>query len=75
MEVERITFYTEQQEPPIAFKDGKIFVEGVETIDPELIGFAVLDFIEQNDGKDIEIIAGSAGVMESVTNLLKHNGQ
>jgi len=27
-------------------KDGKIYVEGVETIDPELIGMAFLDFAE-----------------------------
>jgi len=27
-------------------KDGKIFVEGVETIDAELIGMAFLDFSE-----------------------------
>lgn len=27
-------------------KDGKIFVEGVETIDAELIGFAFKDFAE-----------------------------
>lgn len=27
-------------------KEGKIFVEGVETIDPELIGFAFMDFAE-----------------------------
>jgi len=28
-------------------KDGKIYVEGVETIDPELIGFAFLDFAQE----------------------------
>lgn len=28
-------------------REGKIFVEGVETIDPELIGFAFLDFSEK----------------------------
>lgn len=27
-------------------KDGKIYVEGVETTDPELIGFAFIDFAE-----------------------------
>ncbi len=27
-------------------KDGKIYVEGVETNDPELIGFAFMDFAE-----------------------------
>lgn len=27
-------------------KEGKIYVEGVETIDPELIGMAFLDFAE-----------------------------
>jgi len=30
----------------LEIKDGKIFVEGVETIDTELIGMAFLDFAE-----------------------------
>lgn len=36
-------------------KDGKIYVEGVETIDPELIGFAFLDIVEQNPKSTIFI--------------------
>ena len=32
----------------ITVNQGKIFVEGVETTDPELIGFAVLDWVEKN---------------------------
>jgi len=32
----------------IEVKNGKIFVEGVETIDAELIGMAFLDIIEDN---------------------------
>lgn len=31
----------------LEIKDGKIYVEGVETIDPELIGMAFLDFAER----------------------------
>ena len=37
----------------LEIKDGKIYVEGVETIDPELIGMAFLDFAEQMKNKVI----------------------
>lgn len=36
-------------------KDGKIYVEGVETTDPELIGFAFKDIVEQNPKSSIFI--------------------
>lgn len=32
---------------PIEIKDGKVLVEGEETTNPELIGYAVLDLAEQ----------------------------
>lgn len=41
----------------IEFKKGKIYVEGVETIDPELIGFAVLDFVDQHEDQNILLSA------------------
>jgi len=36
----------------IEIVNGRVFVEGVETIDPTLIGYALLDFAEsqENDG-------------------------
>lgn len=36
-------------------KDGKIFVEGVETIDAELIGMAFKDIVEENPESSIFI--------------------
>jgi len=35
------------KEPTLKVEDGKIFVEGVETYDAELIGFAFLDFSQE----------------------------
>lgn len=37
----------EQTETIIQIKNGKLFVNGEETSNPELIGFAVLDIVEQ----------------------------
>lgn len=37
----------------IEIKDGRIFVEGKETVNPELIGWAIIDAAESNE---IEII-------------------
>lgn len=34
----------------IEIKDGRIFVEGKETTDPELIGYSMLDFAESTQG-------------------------
>jgi hypothetical protein len=48
-------------------KDGKIFVEGVETIDPELIGFAFLDIIEQNP-KSAIIISTDKNLISIINN-------
>lgn len=39
----------------IEFRNGNIYVDGVETIDAELIGLAILDYNEQNAGKQIII--------------------
>ncbi|WP_060875412.1 hypothetical protein [Myroides odoratus] len=38
---------TENTETIIQIKNGKLFVNGEETSNPELIGFAVLDIVEQ----------------------------
>lgn len=38
----------------IEIKDGRIFVEGKETVNPELIGWAIIDAAENNE---IEIIS------------------
>ena len=40
----------------IEIKDGRIFVEGKETVNPELIGWAIIDAAESNE---IEIICKS----------------
>jgi len=37
-------------------KDGKIFVEGIETTDVELIGLAFKDFAEKTQGKKCFLI-------------------
>jgi len=37
----------EVKEPTLKVVDGKIYVEGVETNDAELIGFAFLDFSQE----------------------------
>lgn len=39
----------ENTETIIQIKNGKLFVNGEETSNPELIGFAVLDIVEQLD--------------------------
>lgn len=38
--------------------NGRVFVEGVETVDPTLIGYALLDFAENNDKSKIKIPTG-----------------
>lgn len=45
IELKKIGF-TDETEPTLRVIDGKIFVEGVETIDAELIGMAFKDFAE-----------------------------
>jgi hypothetical protein len=35
--------------------NGRVFVEGVETIDPVLIGYAVIDFAETQENDNIKI--------------------
>lgn len=40
----------------IEIKDGRIFVEGKETVNPELIGWAIIDAAENDE---IEIICKS----------------
>lgn len=39
----------------IEIVNGRVFVDGVETIDPTLIGYAIIDFAEsqENDGMKI----------------------
>ena len=41
------------QPQPIVIEQGRIFIEGVETSDPVLIGYAIIDLVQ--DGKDIII--------------------
>ena len=40
----------------IEIKDGRIFVEGKETVNPELIGWAIIDAAENNE---LELICKS----------------
>lgn len=39
----------------IEIVNGRVFVDGVETVDPTLIGYAIIDFAEsqENDGMKI----------------------
>lgn len=46
---------TIETEPILKIVDGKIFVEGVETIDDELIGIAFKDFAEQLQSRRLEM--------------------
>jgi hypothetical protein len=36
--------------------NGSIFIEGKETIDPTLIGYAIIDFAESQEKNDIKIL-------------------
>jgi hypothetical protein len=40
----------------IEIVNGRVFVEGVETTDPTLIGLAVLDFAETQENDNIKIV-------------------
>lgn len=40
----------------IEIVNGKIFVEGKETVDPTLIGYALLDFAENQDNDGLKIV-------------------
>lgn len=45
----------EETAPTLQVIEGKIFVEGIETIDPELIGMAFKDFAEQLNDRRLEL--------------------
>lgn len=36
--------------------NGRVFVEGAETVDPNLIGYAILDFAESQENDGIKIV-------------------
>jgi len=40
----------------IEIVNGRVFVEGKETVDPTLIGYAVIDFAETQENDGIKII-------------------
>ena len=40
----------------IEIVNGRVFIEGKETIDPTLIGYAIIDFAETQENDDIKII-------------------
>lgn len=40
----------------IEIVNGRVFVEGVETVDPTLIGYALLDFAESQENDGIKIV-------------------
>jgi hypothetical protein len=48
----------------ILIKNGKIFVEGVETNNPELIGLALMDVIEPNVSDENEVYEVSVNPLE-----------
>lgn len=47
-----------ETEPLLKVVEGKIFVQGVETIDPELIGMAFKDFAEKLQEKGMNFDSG-----------------
>jgi hypothetical protein len=55
----------------IEIVNGRVFVEGVETIDPTLIGYALLDFAEsqENDGMKIVLKDQDVFVQSLITEL------
>jgi hypothetical protein len=53
----------------IEIVNGSVFVNGKETVDPSLIGFAVLDFAETQENDGMAIILKDQDVfIESVLN-------
>ncbi|MFV5697758.1 hypothetical protein ACM55H_05260 [Flavobacterium sp. ZT3R17] len=55
----------------IEIVNGRVFVEGVETVDPTLIGYALLDFAEsqENDGMKIVFKDQDVFVQSLITEL------
>jgi len=55
----------------IEIVNGRVFVEGVETVDPTLIGYAIIDFAEsqENDGMKIVLKDQDVFVESLITEL------
>lgn len=55
----------------IEIVNGRVFVEGKETIDPTLIGYAILDFAEnmQNDGMKIVLKDDDVFIQSLITEV------
>ncbi len=56
----------------IEIVNGRVFVEGKETIDPTLIGYAIIDFAEsqENDGSKIVIKDQDVSIQSSLNTEL-----
>lgn len=56
----------------IEIVNGRVFVEGKETIDPTLIGYAIIDFAEsqENDGSKIVIKEQDVSIQSSLNTEL-----
>lgn len=48
----------------VEIKDGRIYVDGNETVDPEYIGYALLDFAESTQGDNFNILLKEGDVFE-----------
>jgi len=48
----------------LEIKDGRIFVNEIETVDPEFIGYAILDFAEGTQGDNFNIELKEGDVFE-----------
>ena len=48
----------------IEIKDGRVFVDEKETVDPEYIGYAMLDFAESTQGDNFNIELKEGDVFE-----------
>lgn len=48
----------------IEIENGRIFVDGNETVDPEYIGYAMLDFAESTQGDNYKLILKEGDAFE-----------
>lgn len=55
----------------IEIANGRVFVDGKETVDPALIGYAILDFAEsqENDGMKIVLKEQDVFVQSLITEI------
>jgi hypothetical protein len=66
-----LLFQIKSKNNMVEIVNGRVFVEGVETIDPTLIGLAVLDYAETQENDNIKIVLKEEDVfVESLITVL-----